>query len=122
MYKSFAILCIVATVASGCASSGGYRPHTEREKHLLAHAIVGHSLDVATTSYMIGSGKAEEGNPIVKGYIDQEGEFMALKAAMLGTTYLLGHANPEQRERIYKYSAVLGYGPALWNLGICIGF
>jgi len=107
-----AISIALLSACLGCATSP-YRPHTATEKNLLASAIVGHSLDAVSTSYGVRHGM-EEANGF---WWDEKdtGSIYAVKAAMIGTFYIIGNFYPEKRSTLYKILAVFGYGPAMWN-------
>lgn len=116
MYKSFAILCIVATVAAGCASSGGYRPHTEQEKFWLMQAGTAGAFDAATTSMGTGSGEFIEANSFYSDYnMEDNGGILAVKAAQIGVAYTIGYFYPDWRIPMYKTIAFTGYAAAGWN-------
>jgi uncharacterized membrane protein len=118
------LLLLCCVLSSGCATAS-YRPHTEYEKQLLGHMVFGHSADVMSTYVAKNNPNLVEGNKVVQELIfDNDGEFMAFKAATIAATYLIGHRieDPKKRQMLYKTSAMMGYGPALWNVGMMIKF
>lgn len=115
MPKLLLLLCVAATVASGCAT-GGYRPHTEREKFWLGQACFGKALDASFTSAAVGSGEFREGNRGFSQFnMEDNGGILAVNAAIISGAYLIGYAFPNARTPMYKAIAFTGYGAATWN-------
>ena len=104
------LLCLML---AGCATG---RPHTQQEKNMLVHAIVGQTLDTATTDYALKHGY-HEGNQVW--WTEEDvGGMISVKASTIGIAYLIGQYKPEWRTTMYGSLAGAGYVAAVWNTGV----
>ena len=113
---------LALALLTGCATS--YRPFTEREKQLYAFGAVGHCMDAVTTEVALNRGM-EEGNPVVRKLIVDDGaSFIAIKAGLMGATYLAAHCvdDPGYRSKILRANIIAGWTPALWNIGVLLTY
>ena len=107
-------ICLLVTLLlSSCATS---RPYTNREKYLFKHAIAGQTFDTLTTAYALENENLEEGNPLIT-----DVSFLILvKTVSVGLIYLIAEIFPDNREFLFKATAIFGYGAGCWNTGTMI--
>ena len=111
------LLCLLAAIAlliallTGCQTT---RPYTAGERQAMAHAVIGQSLDVATTSMALQDEDIAEGN---SAWWDPEdsGSILATKLVLGGVVYLLGEWKPDWRKQMWRVLGGGGYVAAGWN-------
>lgn len=110
-----AFISLAILALSGCITG---RPHTQAEKNMLVHAIVGQSIDCATTDYALKHG-FHEGNQVW--WTEEDiGGMIASKTAMIGIAYLIGQYKPDWRIPMYGSLGGSGYVAGTWNAGVII--
>lgn len=108
-------ILIIALLLSmtGCISAN-YRPHTAREKQLLALAITLGGADCVSTSIAFSTGRFEEGNGFWWNPEDTA-SMLSSKVVLIGLAYLWGNVYPDSREWTYGGLAGSWCGAAAWN-------
>jgi hypothetical protein len=119
------IAIILASLLTGCATSGTYRPFTEADKQAFARGIAWNCADVITTQVALNNEDIAEQNWIVQELVvDHEVEYMAVKALQAALAYQIAHKAPDARTRalVLRTYMLAGAGPALWNIGVMGSF
>jgi hypothetical protein len=111
---ALALIAIAALISccSGCSTSG--RAYSPDERIAIGNALLGQSLDLATTSMALEDERVFEGNPLFWSDDDIEAVISG-KLVFFGLGYLAGEVWPQHRKTIWWALGVTGYAGASWN-------